>query len=174
MQCCTGNASQALYYAWEGALRFDSGVAQVNLLMNRASPWLDVDSHLPYEGKVVIRNKTAQKVAVRVPRWVDRSAIVCHQNADEVSPYWVGSSHVFDQVRANDKLTLEFPVVDAVEKYTHGGTEYTCTFRGNTLVDITPRDEALGYPIFVRDHMKADKAPTRLATRFVSPVVINW
>ena len=37
------------------------GHAQVNLLLNRASPWLDVDSYLPYEGKVVIHNKTAQE-----------------------------------------------------------------------------------------------------------------
>ena len=27
-----------------------------NLLLNRASPWMDIDSYIPYEGKVVLKN----------------------------------------------------------------------------------------------------------------------
>ena len=54
------------------------GVAQVNLLLNRASPWLDVDSCLPYEGKVVIRNKTAKRLYVRIPLWVNKREVQCH------------------------------------------------------------------------------------------------
>ena len=42
-----------LFYAWDGIVRHQDGTAQINLLLNRASPWLDIDSHLPYEGKVV-------------------------------------------------------------------------------------------------------------------------
>ena len=29
----------------------------VNLLLNRASPWVDVDSHIPYEGRVDLKVK---------------------------------------------------------------------------------------------------------------------
>ena len=51
--CCTANGAVGLYYAWHGITRFDqsSGTATVNLLLNRAAPWLDVDSWLPYEGR---------------------------------------------------------------------------------------------------------------------------
>jgi hypothetical protein len=41
-------------------------------------------------------------------------------------------------------------------------------------VDIAPRDEAAGYPIYRRDHMKADRAPMKTVTRFSSPRVIDW
>jgi len=44
-------------------------------LLHSAPPWLDIDSYLPYEGKVVIHNKTATDLSVRIPRWVDRSAV---------------------------------------------------------------------------------------------------
>ncbi|MFO1094303.1 MAG: hypothetical protein U0992_13505 [Planctomycetaceae bacterium] len=57
--CCTANGAQGYYYAWHGITRFDQGVATVNLFLNRASPWMDIDSHLPYAGKVVLHNKTA-------------------------------------------------------------------------------------------------------------------
>jgi len=59
MHCCSYNGLIGFYHAWEGIIRENKGVAQVNLLLNRASPWLDIDSYLPYEGKVMIRNKTA-------------------------------------------------------------------------------------------------------------------
>ena len=39
-----GNGTQGLYYAWEAAVREDGDTAQVNLLLNRASALLDVDS----------------------------------------------------------------------------------------------------------------------------------
>ena len=39
------------------------GQAIVNLLLNRASPWLDIDSYLPYDGHVKVQNKTAKSVA---------------------------------------------------------------------------------------------------------------
>ncbi|MBI4474004.1 MAG: hypothetical protein HY646_15150, partial [Acidobacteria bacterium] len=62
--CCTGNGSTALFYAWEAALRHHDGVVEINLLLNRASPWLDVDGYLPYEGRVVLQNKSARTVSV--------------------------------------------------------------------------------------------------------------
>ena len=37
--------------AWDGQN------AEVNLLLNHASRWLDVESSVPYEGKVVIREQ---------------------------------------------------------------------------------------------------------------------
>ena len=40
--------AEALYDAWESIVRCLDDMAQVNLLLKRASPWLDVDSYLPY------------------------------------------------------------------------------------------------------------------------------
>ena len=39
--CCSANGSIGLYYAWEGITRFSDDVATVNLLLNRASSWMD-------------------------------------------------------------------------------------------------------------------------------------
>ena len=61
-----GQCIPALYYAWESIVRARRE-RQVNLLLNRASPWLDVDSYMPYEGKVVIHNKTAKSLALAYP-----------------------------------------------------------------------------------------------------------
>ncbi len=46
-----------------------------------------------------------------------------------------------------------------------------CKFRGNTLVEIRPEParitEGLGYPLYLREHMKARVAPMKTVTRFV-------
>ena len=50
MQCCAGNAGRSMYYAWDSIVTQSGNEVRVNLHLNRASPWLDVHSHLPYEG----------------------------------------------------------------------------------------------------------------------------
>src|SRR6185295_1476171 len=96
--CCCGNATHALFYAWDAIVQCHHGNAQVNLLLNRASPWLDIDSYLPYEGKVVIRNKTARKLLVRIPRWVNRSALQSSINQADANPYFAGNYLIFEHV----------------------------------------------------------------------------
>jgi hypothetical protein len=174
--CCSGNGTQAFYYAWESVVRAQNGDARVNLLLNRASPWLDVDSHLPYEGKVVIRNKTARSIAVRIPGWSNKRDVRGRINEADASPRWVSNYLLFDKVNGGDVVTITFPMVKETAKYMMPfDKEYSCTFKGNTLVDISPRDtNPTGYPIYQRDHYQQDKAPMKEETRYVSNVNIDW
>ena len=151
-----------LFYAWDATVRYQNDIARVNLLLNRASPWLDVDSYLPYEGKVVIHNKTAQKVYLRIPLWVDIEMVKCQVDDKAVKPGWFGRYLLFEKLNKNSKLTITFPMAERTEKF----GPYTARFKGNTVIDITP--EVSGYPTFRRDHLKADKAPRKKKMRYVS------
>ena len=189
--CCAGNGSLGLYEAWKAILDHSDGVVQVNLLLNRASPWLDVDSSLPYEGKVVLKNKTARKVHVRIPSWADKKAVRCSVNDREASPHWLSNYLILEGLRPWDVVRVEFPVLELTEKYTlpSYGHQYTCDFKGNTLVDISPRGDKpvlikmgsddggifqvrKGYPIYLRDHLKADRAPLKTVERFVASKLV--
>lgn len=172
--CCTGNLTQAIYYAWESIVRSQRGSAQVNVLLNRVSPWLDIESYLPYEGKVLVKNKTSKRVSIRLPGWVERSKLGVQLNGQPASVFWVGNFVVVDGLKPGDTVTLEFPVHEAKEQYTSGGRIYTLLFRGNTLVDVSPRDDRGSYGIYQREELKRAKAPMREVTRRVSPVMIKW
>ena len=194
MLCCAYNGLIAYYQAWRTTVEHANGVAQVNLLLNRASPWLDIDSHLPYEGKVIIRNKSVEKLCVRIPRWADASAVRVRVGDEAVDPWWLGRYAVIGGLAIDDVVTVEFPMVESTETYAVGWqgvkmpgwtewswpsgweppeeyTEFVCRFRGNTLVDISPREEGLGYPLYLRDHMKAGSAPMKEVERYVSNTV---
>ena len=166
MECCTGNAARSLYYAWNAIVTADEDGVRVNLLLNRASPWLDVDSYLPYEGKVVIKNKTARKISVRIPEWTDRGRVVCDVNGAKREIIWSGNYIEVDKLKNGDVVTIEFPMVEKTLFHVIGDICYRLTIKGNTVVDMDPPGGS--YPLYQRDHYKANKAPMKKITRFVS------
>ncbi len=181
MICCTGNGTQGLYYAWEAAVRENGDAAQVNLLINRASRLLDVESSLPYEGLVVIRNKAARRISVRIPSWVSRREIRADVDGRPREQDWIDSSLLYGDLRAGCVVTLRFPMKESTASYTvNANTDkaqvYTCTFRGSTLVDISPRDDSpTTYQLYRRSHMRSGPAPVKTVERFVAQAkVAAW
>ncbi len=182
MSCCTGNGSQGLYYAWEGIVREQGETTVVNLLLNRAARSLDLDSYLPYQGKVVIHNKTARRLAIRIPSWVERDKISVDTCGKSLPQLWMGNYLVLEDVKPNDTITLVFPIREATVQYTANpgvpGQEqvYQFLFRGSTCVDVTPRETAPGaYPFYLREGMRQEKAPMKKTKRFIADkVVTNW
>ncbi len=175
--CCTANGAIGLYYAWHGITRFDGGVATVNMFLNRASDWMDIDSYLPYEGKVVLHNKKARTALVRVPSWIRPETITCSVDGRPVRPTRVGRRLMITNLTKNSKITLEFPLQETIDKYlifdeekdgkNVPPKEYTLTFRGSTIIDISPRTTQTGvYLLYQRDHLKGTQAPMRNMTRF--------
>jgi hypothetical protein len=173
---------------------YNNGLAKINLLLNRASKWLDIDSYLPFDGKVVIHNKKAKNISVRIPLWVDKNEVKCSINNKKTEPAWTGQSLLFSDIDKKDVVTIIFPVVETTEKYTlrwkesdfwmestnpgkswkPGSTVYTMRFRGNTLVDISPRSDLPGYPIYQRDHLKANKAKMKKVKRYIPTSISQW
>jgi hypothetical protein len=147
----------------------------VNLLLNRASQWLDVDSYLPYEGRAVIHNKTTKTLFLRIPAWADKQTVRCRLNNKPVDLSWDGNHIVITGLCKKDTITAEFPMV----KWTEQHYGYTINFKGNTVVDISPRGNLparfkSNYPIYLRDHMKRNKAPMKEITRYVAPMTLKW
>lgn len=138
MHCCTGNATQALFHAWESIVR-DCGnnVTQINLLLNRVSPWLDIESYLPYEGKVVIKNRTSREIRVRIPLWVSHETVTYRVGAGEsCKPSWMNNYMILRNLVAGDEVTIEFPIHERMESATLDDQLYTLHFRGNTVITI--------------------------------------
>jgi hypothetical protein len=194
--CCSPHGNMGLFYAWDGALRCSDGVARVNLLLNRASPWMDIDSYLPYEGKVVLRNKTAREAFVRMPLYADLATVRCEVNGHEVSPGLVGRYLRFERLVAGDAVTIKFPATAWTEKWTlsvqssngfpgwPAGTVFSVQFKANTVVDLSPLPAegvritdygTVFHPYQNRKQQFAgDKARLKKVTRFVTPVVLKW
>ena len=185
INCCMGNGTQALYYAWSKIVEPRGEAVQVNLLLNRVSPWMDVESYLPYEGKVVLHNKTAKAAYVRLPHFVDPSKVQVSATNRSLLPHWVNKYVVLSEIKPGEEIHITFPIKEDTATYTlyqnlvmgnplRAEKQYACRFRGNTLVDISPRVSLPGYPIYLREHYRQDKAPSETKPHYVTLRMITW
>jgi DUF1680 family protein len=167
--CCTGNGALALYDAWEGIVRYRDGLATVNLLLNRASPWVDVDSSLPYEGRVRITTKTAEGVAVRVPGWANIEQAQLSVDGTPVHPHRVGRYLMVGGLKPGQAVELCFELPQETVEYIAHFQPYSFTFRGSTVLEVAPQlDSPLTYPFYLRQHIQAGPAPAIMRERFVA------
>jgi hypothetical protein len=185
MHCCTGNATRTLYYVWQQILEADGQRLTVNLLLNRASPWADVYSYIPYQGRVELRIKQPlEEVTVRIPHWVTpgSDAVHCTVDAAARDMRWAGRYVCVGAVAEGARIDVTFPLPEeTLQRRIYGepletilgGVVYdTLIFRGDTLVRIDPPGR--GYPLYLREHYRQDEPRFRKVQRFVPDRVIAY
>jgi hypothetical protein len=164
--CCTANGAKTLCWAWERIVRYERGRLRVNLLLNRASPWADVDSYIPYQGRVVIRVKQPLDLLVRIPEWVEPGQVVCFANGQARTPGWEGRYADVGAVQAGDVVELTFPIFERTDTVWIEKQAYTLIRKGNEVVHIDP--PGANHPLYQRSHYRQSEPRTRVVERFVS------
>jgi len=109
MACCTANGLQGFYYGWEAAIRHNAGTSTVNLFYTRFSPWMDLISYLPYDGKVVVLNKTTKNLNVRIPGWVSLSKVRVTVNGADAAPAFIGRYARLSGLVGGERVEITFP-----------------------------------------------------------------
>jgi len=166
MHCCTGNSTRSIYYLWDSILAHADGKLKVNLLLNRASPWADVDSHLPYTGRVDVNIKQPVDLAVRIPEWVKPGEVRCAVAGVERPPAFDGRYARVGAVQAGQTATLTFPNPERTESVWIEKHPYTLYLKGNTVVEIDPPGTVC--PLFQRAHYRENVTRWRKIERFVA------
>jgi hypothetical protein len=183
MHCCTANGSQGLFYAWEAILRRRDWGVEINLWLNRRSPWVDVCSELPHAGRLKIVNKGMAQISVRKPGWARASAIRCTVDGRDAQPEWSGNRMRFRGLSGRERIVLTVSVVTEESEYTVAYLQkrdtcmhrYRCAFRGHTAVKLTrvslPGDppDRDWYRAFRRDSLMATDVPERANPAYIHP-----
>ena len=172
MHCCTGNATRAIYYLWDHILRHENGKLRVNLLLNRVSPWADVDSHIPYTGQVDVKVKQPVELSVRIPEWVTPDKTRCRVAGVNRRLRWKGRYAQVGRVKPGDVVTLSFPVREQTDVVYVEKEKYTLIRKGNEVVSIDPPGKHC--PLYQRQHYRANTTRWRKIERFVSKESIHW
>ena len=170
--CCAGTGSRALYYVWEHILTHEDGKLRVNLLLNRASPWADVDSYLPYEGQVDVKVKESLDLSVRIPEWVKPQETACRVNGEGRPLSWDGRYALVGEVLGGDSVGLTFPIEEHSHWVTIEKRAYNLVCKGNEVVSIEPPGTI--HPLYQREHYRDNAAHWKKVTRFVSDQSPYW
>ena len=173
MHCCSGNAFRAIYYLWDHIMGFDAGTLRVNLLLNRASPWADLDSYIPSEGRVDLTIKEPCSPQVRIPEWVQPAETSCTVGGQERKLGWEGRYALVGAVRPKDVVTLRFPIAEREVTETIMGESLTMVIRGNDVVSMEPPGDY--YPFYQqRGRYREGKTLRVNRQRFVAAGPTHW
>jgi len=185
MHCCTGNGTRAIYYVWENILHYDEkdDALKVNLLLNRASPWADVESSIPYVGRVDVKMKKTCDLSIRIPEWVKPGEVrvqvapspksngsKSEGNLRNVT--FEGRYALVGRVQAKDMVTMTFPIFERTDKINIQGKVYTIIRKGNDVVHIDPPGKY--NPLYQRDKYRHDEVQRKKVERFVAEKPIVW
>ena len=172
--CCTGNGTRALYYAWEHILHYDAatGKLRVNLLLNRASPWADIGSHIPYVGQVDVKVKQPVELSIRIPEWVEAKQVWAEVNGESRNIGFEGRYAGLGGVKPGDVAVLRFPIAEREDVIAVDTRVFALVRKGNDVVAIDP--PGVRCPIYQRDHYRAEKTRWRTIERFVADQVVAW
>ena len=143
MHCCTANGARTFYCVWDSMVSKTADLVKVHLLLNRASEWLDIDSYLPVEGKVVLRIKDAPEVAVRIPEWCKPDAVRVTVGAEARRALIEGRYLRVGWLKPGDRVTLEFPVPQREVHRVLGEIPYKLVLRGSDVISIDPKGGGL-------------------------------
>ena len=172
MHCCTGNGTRAIYYVWQRIVTLDGENLRVNLLLNRASPWADVDSHVPYTGRVDVRIKESVRLSIRIPEWVKPADVRVQVNGADRRVNWDGRYAVAGRMKPGEVATMTFPISERTDSVWVQKEKYTLVRKGNDVVAIDPPGKY--GPLYQREHYRADDTRRRRSERFVSTEQIYW
>jgi hypothetical protein len=164
--CCIAYGCNGLYWGWDQILRYQEGKLKVNLLLNRVSPWADVDSYIPYQGRVEVKIKKPVELSMRIPEWVKPGQTRCQVNGQERRLGWEGRYAKVGDVKPGDMARLTFPIFERTDKVWVEKREYTVVRKGNDVVSIDP--PGVYHPLYQRQHYRQNTPRMRKVTRFVS------
>jgi len=172
MHCCTANAARSIYYLWDHILNCKNGSLRVNLLLNRASVWADIDSHIPYTGRVDVKVKQPLKLFIRIPEWVKPEETRCKINSVKRSLGWDGRYAAVGTVGPGDIIVLTFPIAERTDVVYIEKEKYTLIRKGNEVVKIDPPGKYC--PLYQRDHYRTNTTRWKKKKVFVPDEIIHW
>jgi hypothetical protein len=170
--CCTGNGARWLYQAWEHILDYIDDRLKVDLLLNRASPWADVDSYVLYEGRVDVKVKRDCELSLRIPEWVEPEQVTCRVDEAENIVGWEGRYAQVGWMKEGQIVALSFPMLERTHRIYIQKHRYTLLRKRNDVVSVRPGGQYL--PLYQREHYRHREVRWRTIERFVPEKGFAW
>jgi hypothetical protein len=170
--CCTASASRAIFAVWRDMLAYKEGNLKVNLFFNRASKWADIDSYIPYTGRVEFKIKEPLNLEVRIPEWVKPDEAKCKVDGAGRALGYQGRYAQVGEVERGQTVLVTFPISERTEKRRIQGYDFSFIVRGNDVVAVDPPGKYS--PLYQRGHYRTGRPLYQKVTRFISAQDVAW
>ncbi|WP_313692381.1 beta-L-arabinofuranosidase domain-containing protein [Halorarum halobium] len=159
MTCCVASGVRGLFLAWDNAVTDEGDHLAVNLLVNRQTEQLDVESYLPHHGRLELTaNVDLDEVRVRIPQWAENSEVLLEREDDEQTPEWRGTFVTVPDLAEDESVTITFPVKERESTEAAWNRDFAVDWRGDSVRSISP--SGTHYPLYA-DREVYDDVPMR-------------
>ena len=176
LPCCSSRGARAIYIAWHHTVSKRPDGVYVNLEFNRDSPWVEVISYLPYQGRIDLNIHDAPVLYVRIPRWVthDEVRIENHGKPCKLSG-WQGDYAKLEAPEPGQHVSIQFPMREreTIEQVRlsldRPPVQFKVHWRGYTVISVNPAGK------YNRSALLAANAPMRKVKSYYQPSQeIDW
>jgi len=173
--CCLGSGIRGCYLVWDSAIEKRDGEVRVHLSFSRNSPWVEVVSYRPYQGRVDVLAHETTPLAIRIPPWVNKKDIRLSVGGKPVAVKLSPEGYVkLKKVRKGKWVRLEYPLRQVTIEEKVNGENFKARWRGDTVVELTPRGKL--YPTYTqRGHMETGPVPmTKNTYQNITKGSVQW
>ena len=156
--CCVASGVRGLYQGWNNIITKERNRVSVNLLFNRTSKMLNLNSYLPHVGKLELEiNEGIEELLVRIPEWVPYGAVGIQRKvaggsvkeATGRTVSWVNNCFVkLLEAQKGEVIEITFPMSERVTEEKAVDNSYRASWRGDDVIGISP--EGTYYPLYSR------------------------
>lgn len=141
--CCVGTGPIALGILWRNAVKEENGILTVNVHTEKETDGWKLTHEMPDCGKIRLEAKAPiPKAGFRLYEWMGSTPeLYVNGKKAEAARTEDGKVLYAEDLSAGDVLELVFPIETVEKKEVFAGREYTEYWRGEDMIDLTPRGE---------------------------------
>ena len=152
MGCCHPEGMRALHTAWRHTVTKKGEDIYINMSLSCKHKEAEVKTSLSDKGELVVRARAEGNYFLRPPVWAPRQKVKLYRSGTEESPNWKGDYIRVAVVKADEKISISYPLVSFIQEIEldagyNSGT-YAIKWQGNTVTEIQPEGKHM--PLFQR------------------------
>jgi hypothetical protein len=140
-----GGALHGMIDVWRNIVTRHPRGLQVNFLLSKITPQVEIRSHIPVEGRVDLRIPEPQNLFVRIPRYVERQELLLEINGQHAPAEMIGPYLVIPRQDGAARASIRFPQAITIKEETIQGFKeesaksYRVQWLGDTVWNVTPQ-----------------------------------
>lgn len=166
--CCAPEGMRAIHTVWSDTMvhrpagpSTEAGI-YVNMNFSRSSPWGEVVSFFPDEGRLTVKASVTDTFFLRPGHWVPKASVRAFRGTQAIKVDWQGD-YVRFEAEAGQELTLTFPLLafshraEGLWPQANPGLAMDFEWLGNMVVSVNPAPQKT--PLFTGRPRRLPKAP---------------
>ncbi|MFA6175329.1 MAG: hypothetical protein WC765_01975 [Phycisphaerae bacterium] len=138
MNCCGPSGIKSMCLVWNNIYKLEENDLYLNILMERNDKIIEIKNCQPDNGLLTCIPNIQCNLYIKCRSWMNLKKINVKINNQIQTPEAQPGYLVIKNVKPNDLVSINYNIEDRQETSKFNGRTYTASWRGDTVIDISP------------------------------------